>query len=156
MIYETARYANPEHTIVEGADALGNTETVPTAYALFRQPEHGPQGFIAAGGVIAVYVEPEATAPSVPTLCCLANLHVEAGEVSGVETATGLSFAFMVEVDKIWVLFSEPMKNTAYGWNANSTVGNANVSDRQLEYLEITATNTTEPFDISLQIFALS
>lgn len=64
MIYETARYTNPEHTMVEGTDALGNTETVPVDFTLFRQPEHGPQGFLTNGGVIDDYVEPAAPLPS--------------------------------------------------------------------------------------------
>lgn len=63
MIYETARFIDAEHTFVEGVDALGNTETVSLDHALFRQPEHGPQGFIAAGGVISPYEAPPEAVP---------------------------------------------------------------------------------------------
>lgn len=60
MIYTSAIYANPEHTQVTGTDADGNTETVPHDHTLFRQPEHGPEGFLANGGTISPYVEPVA------------------------------------------------------------------------------------------------
>src|SRR5690606_17582777 len=63
MIYTSARFANAEHTLVTGTDADGDTETVPVDHTVFRLPEHGPQGFIAAGGVIEDYVEPEASLP---------------------------------------------------------------------------------------------
>lgn len=63
MIYETCRYTNAEHSFVEGTDALGNVETVSTNFTLFRQPEHGPAGFVAAGGVIAPYEPPPVTLP---------------------------------------------------------------------------------------------
>lgn len=59
MIYTSATYANSEHTVVAGADADGNTETVPASFTLFRQPEHGPLGYIANGGVIAEYEAPQ-------------------------------------------------------------------------------------------------
>lgn len=59
MIYTSAIYANTDHTQVTGTDANGNTETVPANYTLFRQPEDGPLGFQAAGGVIEPYVAPD-------------------------------------------------------------------------------------------------
>jgi len=67
MIYTSAIYANADHTQVTGTDADGNTETVPVDFTLFRQPEHGPVGFLANGGVIADYVAPEPT-PIAPHL----------------------------------------------------------------------------------------
>lgn len=60
MIYATARYANVEHTQVTGTDANGNSETVPHDHKLFRQPDDGPLGFVAAGGVIAPFQAPPA------------------------------------------------------------------------------------------------
>lgn len=62
MIYTSARFADEAHTLVIGTDSVGNTETVPIDYTLFRQPEDGPQGFLARGGVI----EPYASASSLP------------------------------------------------------------------------------------------
>lgn len=58
MIYVTAVYANSENSLIRGTDANGITETVAPDHVLFRQPEHGPQGFIAGGGKIGPYVEP--------------------------------------------------------------------------------------------------
>jgi len=55
MIYVTAIYANSDQTLVTGTDAGGNTETVPADFTLFRQPDDGPQGFLANGGVIQPY-----------------------------------------------------------------------------------------------------
>lgn len=62
MIYTSAVYANAEHTQVTGTDEFGNTETVRYDYVLFRQPDDGPMGFVAKGGVIGPYVPP--TAPT--------------------------------------------------------------------------------------------
>lgn len=63
MIYASSRFANAEQTSVIGTDANGNTETVPADHTLFRQPDDGPIGFVANGGVIAAYVEPPVTLP---------------------------------------------------------------------------------------------
>ncbi len=99
--------------------------------------------------------EPTPETPSTPSLCCLANLHVDAGEVGGAETATGMSFAFMAGPDTIWLFFSEPFEAATYGWNVSTTSGAAKVSDRQLDYIEITVTGATEPYDISVQIYRI-
>jgi len=62
MIYETARYITPppytDASLVEGMDADGNLESVRLDHTLFRQPEHGPLGFIESGGVIGEYEPP--------------------------------------------------------------------------------------------------
>lgn len=63
MIYETARFADADHATVTGTDADGNTETVPIDFTLFRQPEHGPQGYLARGGTIADYAAPPEPGP---------------------------------------------------------------------------------------------
>lgn len=62
MIYASARFANAEHTLVIGTDANGNTETVSHDYTLFRQPDDGPVGFVANGGVISPF-KPEKIQP---------------------------------------------------------------------------------------------
>lgn len=63
MIYTSARFSNAEHTLVTGTDANGNTETVPADHTMFRQPDDGPVGFVANGGVIAPYVQPPTPLP---------------------------------------------------------------------------------------------
>lgn len=64
MIYASAIYAKPDHTMVTGTDANGATETVPVDHTVFRCPDDGPAGFVNNGGVIADYVAPVATMPS--------------------------------------------------------------------------------------------
>lgn len=59
MIYTTARYADASGALVIGTDANGNSETVPLDHALFRQPDDGPVGFVANGGIIQPYTAPE-------------------------------------------------------------------------------------------------
>lgn len=63
MIYVTARWADAQQTMVIGTAADGQTETVPVYHTLFRQPDDGPQGFLARGGVIETYIEPPAPIP---------------------------------------------------------------------------------------------
>jgi len=67
MIYVSAIYATADESMVTGADAEGNSETVPADFSLFRQPDDGPLGYIANGGTIAPYVAPE-PAPIIPHL----------------------------------------------------------------------------------------
>lgn len=62
MIYVSAIYANSDHSMVTGTDANGATETVPANHTVFRQPEHGPAGFVNNGGTIQPYVAPPAPA----------------------------------------------------------------------------------------------
>ncbi len=95
MIYTSAIYANPEHTQVTGTDADGNTETVSHDHTLFRQPEHGPQGFLANGGVIADYVEPEST-PIAPHLN-----HGGLVRFTGIAPSTVLEAIRMVSVTRV-------------------------------------------------------
>ena len=63
MIYTSAIYADAAHTTVTGTDAEGETETVAVNHTLFRQPNDGPVGFVANGGVIGAYVPPPVTLP---------------------------------------------------------------------------------------------
>lgn len=96
MIYAFARFANSEHTFVTGTDADGNSETVPVDFVLFRQPEHGPQGFIAAGGVIAEYVASPATLPDLAPWQFFAML-----ELSGKKPDLDAFIEALPEPDKI-------------------------------------------------------
>ena len=63
MIYTYARWADAEQTMVIGTDADGLTETVPHDHTLFRQPEDGPKGFLARGGVIEPFIAPPTPLP---------------------------------------------------------------------------------------------
>lgn len=58
MIYTSAIYANPDHTMVTGTDENGAKETVPVDHAVFRCPDDGPAAFVRNGGTIADYLAP--------------------------------------------------------------------------------------------------
>lgn len=98
--------------------------------------------------------------PPTPVLCCVATLDFDDFDVSGVANGAGMSFAFMLDTGKMWIFFEEPMANTAYPWNVSSSIGKANVTDRQAEYIEITVTDDTgasvAAASISVQIFKVS
>lgn len=64
MIYIRARWADEACTKVIGWDAEGNSETVAADYAIFRQPDDGPVGFVNNGGVIEPYEPPVVTPPT--------------------------------------------------------------------------------------------
>lgn len=94
--------------------------------------------------------------PSTPTLCCLGVASVSGGELTGLDTATGIAFGFLVDVDRMWVFFSEPMASLAYGWNVSATSGTAKVTDRQLDYFEVLVEGAVEPYDVSIQIYRVT
>lgn len=139
MIYETARFANEANTMVIGTDALGNTETVPVDFTLFRQPEHGPVGFVNNGGVIGPYVAPEPT-PEQQILgpISAATLGIESGEVTGIETSLNFAVAFAIDTDKYWVMFTTPEPDTNY-----LVLGNVPFV-RYTDFIEITAPDHSE------------
>jgi len=115
MIYTSAIYANPEHTQVTGTDAQGNTETVPRDYTLFRQPDDGPDGFVANGGVIAAFATP--VSADLPLALCqiaAARLHVEGFDISGVERSQGVGFAMLLDEHTAWIFFEQPQADTNY------------------------------------------
>ena len=100
---------------------------------------------------------PPIEAPAVPALCCIANLNVSGFDITGIDTATGMSTAFMLDVGVAWVFFAKPMANLNYSWNVNSSIGRANVTARAAEYIEIAITdnngNPVENTELSVQIF---
>ena len=74
MIYISARYVTPppysDESYVEGVDEFGNVEVARRDHTVFRLPEHGPQGFVDAGGVIAEYVAPPEPEPTITCPTC--------------------------------------------------------------------------------------
>lgn len=115
MIYASAHFANAEHTSVHGTDANGNTETVPHNYTLFRQPDDGPIGFVAKGGVIAAFATP--VSADLPLALCqiaAARLHIEVLDITGVERSQGVGFAMMLDESTAWIFFNEPQADTSY------------------------------------------
>lgn len=113
--------------------------------------------FVAGGGTISAYITPptpEPTPPSTPTLVCLANLLIDAGDVQLVEAgATGLAFAFAVSSNVIWAYFTDEMPDGLYNPNVNSTSGTARITDRQTDHIEITIDAPTEPYTLFIQVF---
>ena len=102
-------------------------------------------------------MENQTTLPTRPILSCLANLNISDFDVTGIETSTGLSVAFMMDIGVVWVFFSKPMSNMKYSWNVSPTTGRANVTSRSTEHLEIALTDDTgspvNTAEISIQIF---
>lgn len=113
MIYTSAIYANPEHTQVTGTDANGNTETVSHDHTLFRQPDDGPVGFLANGGVIADYVAPPVVTPAQPTLFAAVAVCIEDGAISMIEQAAQLQGA-VYEDGWLMVWFATPLNTADY------------------------------------------
>lgn len=111
----------------------------------------------AEGNTIPPYLAPEPKQVlGVPLLCCLANLQISGFDAAGIETAVGLNAAFMIDVGKIWVFFEKPMHSMAYSWNVNSSMGQANVTSRDLECIEISITQNDVPVEVTelaIQIF---
>lgn len=70
-----------------------------------------------------------------------ATLTINWGEVLGVETSVNFALAFAIDVDKYWVLFTEPEPDTNY-----LVLGNVPFI-RNTEFIEITA---QDPSEVSL------
>jgi hypothetical protein len=89
----------------------------------------------------------EATPMRRPTVVAMGELLVTESEILGIETAVGLGFAFMVDVNIAWIFFATPQPDTAYIPFVQSVGFNADVTDRQADYFEVTVTDrsTGEP-----------
>lgn len=100
---------------------------------------------------------PPAEPPPSPILCCLANLKIENGEISGIETAAGLQMALWVGPGVYWVFFAEPAPDTNYIADASASAPTACVSARETEYIEVTVTGadgvTFDPAEVSIKIY---
>jgi hypothetical protein len=70
-----------------------------------------------------------------------ATLAINAGEVTGIETSINFGMAFAIDVDKYWVLFTNPEPDTNY-----LVLGNVPFV-RNTDYIEITAPDL---FEVSL------
>lgn len=139
MIYERAQWADEAHTMVIGWDSDDNSETVPADHKLFRQPEHGPLGFIANGGEIGEYVAPEVVPqPQILGPTSAASLSIVGGEVLGIETSVNFGVAFMIDTDTFWVFFMRPEEDTSYLVLANVPFV------KNTDYIEIIAADLTE------------
>lgn len=130
-----------------------------------------PEGYAATGrsvqrleGVVRfVYDLVEAPAssyvPTTPTLCCMASLTVTDMEIGGIEVATGLGMALWVGPGQYWVFFSEAMPDYSYVAVAAASAGRANVSLRELDFMEITVVGDdglpADPPEFSVQVYRL-
>lgn len=106
--------------------------------------DFSPEDF--AAEIVGMEFVDEAPAPvaaspapiAVPVLYALANLVVADGEVTGLETATNLTMAFMLDVDTCWVFFAESQPDTNYIVMPPTGV------TRYADYIEIVAPGATE------------
>lgn len=132
---------------------------------------HPPQGYVECPGEVQpgyTYLDGEfappviipAYQPPVPQLSCVATLDYSDFDISGVENGAGMSVALVIDTGKFWLFFETPMENIAYPWNVSSSIGKANVTDRQLDYIEITVTDdagaSVAAASVSVQIFRVS
>ena len=161
MIYVSAVYANAEHTLVIGTDALGNTETVPADFTLFRQPEHGPVGFLANGGVIGDYVAPE-TPSAAPALYLwgVGQFGISPGEITGIETSVKFLAGLYLDVGLYYLYFSETLPDTSYLAKAYDAATVVRVSEKGTDYIAVSATDAggtpVDPSEISVEIIRVS
>lgn len=92
--------------------------------------------------------EPEPLPPA-PSLIAIAELHVENGEVTGIESASGIGFAFMMDEGCFWLFFSNPQPDTKYLPFVQSLDFDVDVrvTARETDYLEVSARSrsTNEP-----------
>jgi hypothetical protein len=113
--------------------------------------------FLVNGGVVGPYIAPIITPLlSAPKLVANALIKVVVGELEGMATAAGLSFAFAIDVGIYWVFFTEEMPDLNYSCNVNTSEGHANVTDRQLSYFEVTIKDNSiaiDPAELSIQVF---
>lgn len=161
MIYVSAIYANAEHTMVTGTDAVGATETVSANHSIFRQPEHGPIGFVSSGGVIVDYVEPgPVVTMSVPYIWGVGQFGVTPGSITGIELAVGFSAALYLDTGLYYLFFNETMPDTTYLAKAYGASALVRVSEKGADYIAITATDTNggpvDPSEISVEIIRVS
>jgi hypothetical protein len=141
------------------------------AIGLYKPFDPGvPDGFVSTGrtvqevaGVVRFVYDLEAApappAPSTPTLCCMAALTITEGDIGGIDVATGLMMALWIGPGQYWVFFSDPMADYSYVAVAAASAGRANVSLRELEYLEITVVGDdglpADPAELSVQVYRL-
>jgi len=83
-----------------------------------------------------------------------ANMHVEDGEVTSTSADSGIAMAFCLDPETIMAIFVAPVEGD-YGWNANSTDGQAKVIAREPDSVIISVAGAVEPYDLSLQLFPL-
>lgn len=150
---EFARYE------ADGAVTAGPIEGAPFFSGITPASRFWPliEEWAAEGHTIPPYVPPEPLqVRGVLSLCCLANLQISGFDAAGIETAVGLNAAFMIDVGKVWVFFEKPMHSMAYSWNVNSSMGQANVTSRDLECIEISISQNDVPVEVTelaIQIF---
>jgi len=71
----------------------------------------------------------------------LGELSVIDGEISGLELAAGVGFAFAIDVGVYWIFFSTPQPDASYVATVQSSGFNVDVTDRQADYFQVTVTD---------------
>ncbi len=111
-------FANADETQVLFTDNRGDTYTVPVEWpGRFREQENdggGVVGFLANGGVIGPYVEPETVEQplALVTTAC-ARLQVEDWDVTGIERSSGIAAGFVFD-DVLYAFLSEEQPDTEF------------------------------------------
>lgn len=161
MIYVSARWADEAQTMVIGTDADGRIEVVPADHVVFRQPEHGPVGFLANGGVIGDYVPPETpSAAPAPYLWGVGQFGISPGEITGIETSVKFLAGLYLDVGLYYLYFSETLPDTSYLAKAYDAATVVRVSEKGTDYIAVSATDAggapVDPSEISVEIIRVS
>lgn len=87
-------------------------------------------------------VAPPPPAPALaPRMLAIAQLTIEGEVINGIETAVGVGFAFAIDINVYWIFFPEPEPDADYIVFVQTPGFNADVTDRQTDYFEITVTD---------------
>lgn len=90
---------------------------------------------------------PPKVSPLVPALFAMAELTVVDGEIYGLEQATGIGFAMMLEPGIFWVFFTEAQPDPAYIAFVQCPGHCVDVTAREIDHIELAVTDraTAEP-----------
>lgn len=84
---------------------------------------------------------------STTSVIAAAELGTAGGEVTGIESASGIGFAFMIMDGVFWVYFNSPQPDAKYLAFAQSPGFNVDITAREADYLEVTVSDraTNQP-----------
>lgn len=108
---------------------------------------------------IAAAEEAAANAPGPvlrPEVYAVANLGINAGEISGIETAAKFSAAMYLDVGYYLLFFTETQPDTSYLAKAYDDATRVRVTEKGTDYIAVTVTdnadNPVDPAEISVEI----
>lgn len=113
-----------------------------------------PQEEADADAAQEAWLAAQPPAPLAPQMI-MANLHIDEGEISSVKTDLGIALAIIRPSGAIRAIFTEPMPDKDYGWDVSVTNGRYTNINRQLNYIEVSVDDVTEPMDMCIKVWKL-